>query len=176
MPGSIIQPPWKLLDTIQWALLIEQYEQSLFADPHHGSCCIHPSESWDERVKIGKDWENCKDSGRQTFMRKNFPDEVQMLFPDCPETFQSVWNFFKPSGNFPDCPETFQTYTMFWLDFRVNFVNTRKNFPDAQKLSGRQCRCADGVFLPLVTHWVTEWLSDSLLERLVTLKIALKSP
>ena len=25
----------------------------------------------------------------------------------------------------------------------------RKNFPDAQKLSGRQCRRADGVFLPL---------------------------
>ena len=38
---------------------------------------------------------------------------------------------------------------MFWLDFRVNFVDTRKNFPDAQKLSGRQCRRADGVFLPL---------------------------
>ena len=27
-----------------------------------------------------------------------------------------------------------------------NFVNTRKNFPDAQKLSGRQCRHADEVF------------------------------
>ena len=30
--------------------------------------------------------------------------------------------------------------------FMANFVNTRKNFPDAQKLSGRQCRRADEVF------------------------------
>ena len=27
-----------------------------------------------------------------------------------------------------------------------NFVNTRKNFPDAQKLSGWQCHRATGVF------------------------------
>ena len=38
---------------------------------------------------------------------------------------------------------------MFRLHFMVNFVNTHKNFQDAQKLSGRQCRRADGVFLPL---------------------------
>jgi len=91
----------------------------------------------------------------------NFPDcpetfqTVQKLsiqsenFPDSPETFQTIWKLSRLSGNFPDCPETFQTYTMFWLDFSVNFVDTRKNFPDAQKLSGRQCRRADGVFLPL---------------------------
>ena len=38
---------------------------------------------------------------------------------------------------------------MFMFHFMANFVNTRKNFPDAQKLSGRQCRHADGIFLPL---------------------------
>ena len=35
---------------------------------------------------------------------------------------------------------------MFRLHFMANFVKTRKNFPDAQKLSGRQCRRADEVF------------------------------
>ena len=32
------------------------------------------------------------------------------------------------------------------LYFMVRFVNMRKNFPDAQKLSFRQCGHADGVF------------------------------
>ena len=90
-------------------------------------------------------------------------------YPDCPETFNTVWKFFRLSrifqtvrkllslsGNSPDCLETFQTVLklsrlswncpdsletfhtlqlMFRLNFMGNIVNTRKNFPDAQKLS-----------------------------------------
>ena len=33
----------------------------------------------------------------------------------------------------------------------------RKTFPDAQKLSGRQCRRADGVFLPLSLLLLLLW-------------------
>ena len=42
---------------------------------------------------------------------------------------------------------------MLRLHFMGNFVNTRKNFPDAQKLSGWQCHRATRVFgtLPLTT-------------------------
>ena len=32
------------------------------------------------------------------------------------------------------------------LYFMVNFVNTRKNFQDAQKLYGQKCQHADKVF------------------------------
>ena len=46
---------------------------------------------------------------------------------------------------------------MFRLHFLVNFVNTRKNFPDAQKLSGRQCRRADDVFRTLVIGCAEHW-------------------
>ena len=40
----------------------------------------------------------------------------------------------------------------------ANFVNTRNNFPDAQKLSGRQCRRADEVFGTLTS------ISDAFIE------------
>ena len=84
-------------------------------------------------------------------------------FPHCPETFHTVWKLSRLSGNFPDCLKIFQTalklsrqsekfphlFTlrlMFRLHFMGNFVNTRKNFPDAQKLSGWQCQRANDVF------------------------------
>ena len=37
----------------------------------------------------------------------------------------------------------------------TNFVYTRKNFPDVQKLSGRQCRHADEVFWTLASMYPT---------------------
>ena len=46
----------------------------------------------------------------------------------------------------PDYPEPFQTVQK--LSSAISRV-TRKNFPDAQKLSSRQCRYADEVFGPL---------------------------
>ena len=79
-------------------------------------------------------------------------------FPDCLETFRTGWKLSRLSRNFPDCPETFQTgwklstfvyssvQLMLRLHFMSNFVDMRKNFPDAQQLSGRRCRRADEVF------------------------------
>ena len=59
-------------------------------------------------------------------------------FPDCSETFQTIWKL-----------STFvysSIQLMLRLHFMSIFVNTRKNFPDTQKLSCRQCRRADEVF------------------------------
>ena len=83
-------------------------------------------------------------------------------FPNRLETFHIAWKLSTPSGNFSDCPvlsrlsgnfphclEKFQTVLklsthsgkfphlyslslMFELHFMGNFVNTSKNFPDAQ--------------------------------------------
>ena len=114
----------------------------------------------------------------ETFQTVQKLSRLSGIFPDCPETFQTIRNFSKLSGNFPDCPETFQTVRTLsrlsgnfpdcpetfqtvgklssWLDLRVNFVYMRKNFPDTQKLSGRQCRRADGVFLPLATCYPSD--------------------
>ena len=44
---------------------------------------------------------------------------------------------------------------MFRFHFMDNFVNTRKNFPDSQQLSGRHCRRADEVFGTLVHMYVS---------------------
>ena len=43
---------------------------------------------------------------------------------------------------------------MLWLYFMVNIVDTCKNFPDLQKLSGQHCWCADGVFVTLCSIYV----------------------
>ena len=92
-------------------------------------------------------------------------------FPDQLETLQTVRKFSRLSGNFPDCPETFQTVwklstlvyssvqLMLRLHFIGNFVERCKNFPDAQKLSGRQCRYADEVFRD--SGWVGGGLKKS---------------
>ena len=91
-------------------------------------------------------------------------------FPNCLKTFHTVWTFSSLSGNFQDRLESFQTVRklfrqsgnfqhlfnlqlMFGLHFLGNFVDTRENFPDAQKLSGWQCQRADDVFGTLVLHW-----------------------
>ena len=93
-------------------------------------------------------------------------------FPDHPETFQTIQKLSRPSGNFPDHPETFQTIRKFpdhpetfqtirklsrpsgnlsiWACLlMVDFRDTRKNFPDAQKLSRWQCHHETWVFLTL---------------------------
>ena len=88
----------------------------------------------------------------------NFPNCLESLQTVRPETFKTVWKLSWPFRTSPGCPETSQTVwklsTLLYssvqlisrLHFMGNFVNTRKNFPDAQKLSGRQCRRADEVF------------------------------
>ena len=89
-------------------------------------------------------------------------------FPDCPEvfqTFQKLSGLNRLSRNFPDYAETFQTVRnlsrlMLCFDLFLGnfFVDTRKNFPETQKFSGRQCRQADGVFLPLGFIWTSKRL------------------
>ena len=86
-------------------------------------------------------------------------------FSHCPETLQPVWKLSGPSGNFSDGPETFRQsgnfphlftlHLMFGLHFLDHSVDTRKNFPDPQKLSGWQCQRANGLFLTLAlcTKW-----------------------
>ena len=95
-------------------------------------------------------------------------------FPDFSKTFQTVWKVSRPSRYFPDCQETFQTVwklstlvyssvqLMLRLHFMGNFVNTRKNFPDAQKLSGRQCRRADEVFGTLLESRVAKCVGSGI--------------
>ena len=97
----------------------------------------------------------------------NFPDRLETFqtvwklsrpagnFAECPETFQTVWKLLRPCRKCSDCPETFQTVwklstlvyssvqLMLRLPFKSNFVHPRKNFPDAQKLSGWQCQRAN---------------------------------
>ena len=90
-------------------------------------------------------------------------------FSDCSKTFQTlrivfhiVRKLFRLFGNLLDCPETFQTvrklsrlsrnftdlcYVLTW--FWAQFVYMRKNFSDAQKLSGWQCQRGNGLFLTL---------------------------
>ena len=112
-------------------------------------------------------WKLSRLSGKFPDCPENFQTVRKLFrlsksFPDCKETFQTVLKLSRLSQNFPDCPETFQTVQKLYIlsgifpdlcyvltFFGANFVDTCKNFPDAQKLSGRQCRHADGVFLPL---------------------------
>ena len=99
----------------------------------------------------------------------NFPDDLETFqvvrnFPDYVETFQIMWKLSRWYGNFPGHLETFQIirklsklhiwkHSRHILEItviqRVDFIVTRKNFPDAQKLSGWQCQPANQVFLPL---------------------------
>ena len=85
---------------------------------------------------------------------KEYPE----TFPDCLETFHSVWDFSyfqkiskclktlhgastlsKVSSNFSDCPETFKE--------NYNFHITMQNISGLQKLSGKQCLAAWEIFL-----------------------------
>ena len=67
-------------------------------------------------------------------------------FPGYPETFRTIRKISGLSGDFPDHPAIFQT--IWKLPSAISRV-TRKNFPDAQKLSGWQCHDATMVFAPL---------------------------
>ena len=62
------------------------------------------------------------------------------------DTFQIIRKLSRQSRNFPDCLEAFQT--IWKLPSEISRV-TRKNFTDAQKLSGWQCHDATMVFVPL---------------------------
>ena len=63
------------------------------------------------------------------------------------ETFQAIRKISGQSGKYPDYLEIFQRVRK--LPSAILRV-TRKNFPDAQKLSGWQCHPATQVFGPLV--------------------------
>ena len=75
-------------------------------------------------------------------------------FPDYLERLETVRKVSRLSGKFLDRPaklsrqsgNLFTLNLMFRLHLIANFVYMRKNFPDVQKLSGRQCRRADVVF------------------------------
>ena len=66
-------------------------------------------------------------------------------FHDHPENIQTIHKLSRSSGNFPDNRETFQMVRKLPRAQRV----TCKKFPNVQKLSGRQYRYDDEVFLPL---------------------------
>ena len=87
-------------------------------------------------------------------------------YPAYPETFQAIRKFSGSSGKYPGYPETFQAIRKLsgqsrkYSDYLEIFQRvrklpsaisgvTRKNFPDAQKLSGWQCHPATQVFGPL---------------------------
>ena len=62
------------------------------------------------------------------------------------KTFQTVWKLSKLSGKVPDNLKSFKTYSLLsW--FEASFYGQFCKY--AQNLSGRQCRHADGAFLPL---------------------------
>ena len=64
-------------------------------------------------------------------------------FPDCSETFQTIWKLSRLSGNFPDCPETFRTIpklsrlTGNFSDCPETFQSVRKTFQTFRTLSGQ---------------------------------------
>ena len=85
----------------------------------------------------------------------NFPDiqairklsRLSKNFPDHPENIQIIRKLTGPSGKYSDYLEILQTVHKLPSTFlRV----TRKNFPDARKLSGWQCHDATMVFGPLM--------------------------
>ena len=94
----------------------------------------------------------------RTFLRFQISDQSETFqtirilsrlfghFPCYLETFQTVWKLSRRSGNFPDGLDNFQTVWKFPTAIS-RFM--RKNFLEAQKLSGRQCHDAMIVFGPL---------------------------
>ena len=63
------------------------------------------------------------------------------------------------SGKFPDSLDFFPHSTV-QASFYGQFVFTRKNFPNAQKLSSGQCRHADEVFGTLLKRPVSEYANS----------------
>ena len=59
---------------------------------------------------------------KKTFQHARKLSRLSEKFPDCPETFQTVWIVFTLSGNFPGCLKNESK------DIRGNSVGTCKNF------------------------------------------------
>ena len=66
---------------------------------------------------------------KKTFQHARKLSHLSEKFPDCPETFQTVWIVFTLSGNFPGCLKNESK------DIRGNSVGTCKNF-----LEDNECR------------------------------------
>ena len=110
------------------------------------------TESFQNMWKVFRPSGKCPDhlESLQTNQKVSRPSRK---FPDHPETFQTIQKLSR-------LPETFQTITKvsrpsgnlcFWTCLlMVDFIDTRKNFPDAQKLSRWQCHHETWVFLTLL--------------------------
>ena len=88
----------------------------------------------------------------ETFQAIRKLSRLSRNFPDHPENIQPIRKISRQSGKNPDYLEIFQRVRkLLSAILRV----TRKNFPDAQKLSGWQCHPATQVFgtLALTTTW-----------------------
>ena len=88
----------------------------------------------------------------QKSVRKSF-SRLTRNFPDHPETILTIRKLSRLSGNFVDHLENIQTIRKL-SGPSGNFPSAisrvmRKNFRDAQKLSGWQCHDATMVFVPL---------------------------
>ena len=82
----------------------------------------------------------------ETFQAIRKLSRLSRNFPDHPENIQPIRKISRQSGKNPDYLEIFQRVRkLLSAILRV----TRKNFPDAQKLSGWQCHPATQVFGPL---------------------------
>merc|ERR1712208_239718 len=77
-------------------------------------------------------------------MKSTIKRHAQMhRFPDHQETFQTIQKISRPSGNL-----------CIWACLlMVDFIDTRKNFPDAQKLSRWQCHHETWAFLTLAQRF-----------------------
>ena len=89
----------------------------------------------------------------------NFPDDLETFlvvrnFPDYVDTIQIIWKLSRSSGNFRDHLKMFPTiwklskHVLETVIKRVDFIVKRKNFPDAQKLSGWQCQPGFSASVP----------------------------
>ena len=79
----------------------------------------------------------------ETFQAIRKLSRLSRNFPDHPENIQPIRKISRQSGKNPDYLEIFQRVRkLLSAILRV----TRKNFPDAQKLSGWQCHPATQVF------------------------------
>ena len=86
----------------------------------------------------------------ETFQAIRKLSRLSRNFPDHPENIQPIRKISRQSGKNPDYLEIFQRVRkLLSAILRV----TRKNFPDAQKLSGWQCHPATQVFGPLQHSW-----------------------
>ena len=88
----------------------------------------------------------------ETFQTKQKLSRQNRNFPDNPEMFKTIWKLSWSSRNFPETPVIFQTSS----GYNEKKYVPRKNFPDAQKLSGEQCSRAPYVFLSLAGLYVTQ--------------------